>query len=504
MRLLLSLLWLPLFAQAPAAAPPKPEPAKPAAASKPAVDEAPVVRKHELSVAGRPLRYTSTAGLMPIRNAKGETEAHIFYIAYTLDGVTEPARRRLMFSFNGGPGSSSVWLHLGALGPKRVPMREDGSMPPPPFRLEANDGTLLEETDLVFIDPVGTGYSRPAKAELQQKFSTRQGDIESVGEFIRLYLTRNRRWLSPLFLIGESYGTTRAAGLAGYLIDRGIAFNGVALISTVLNFQTIDFAAGNDLPFPLFLPTYTAVAWYHKRLAPELQKMNLRKLLREVEAWSLTTYAEALALGDRLPPAQRKAVIERLARYTGLEAQYIDRAELRVVLAQFNRELLRDRNLIAGRMDGRLTGPGPRTVSAMAEFDPSMTAIMPPYTAALYQYLRGELGYESDLEYNILGGVGRWDMNADNKYVNVSDSLRAAFGRNPYLKVLLGAGTYDMATPYFAAHYTLDHMRLPANLRANIRVHEYPAGHMYYIHHDSLRAMKRDLAAFLDWAAPLQ
>ncbi len=231
MRLLPFLLWLPLFAQGPAAPPPKPEAAKPAAS------ETPVVRQHELSVSGRSLRYTSTAGLMPIRDAKGETEAHIFYIAYTLDGVTDPAKRRLMFSFNGGPGSSSVWLHLGAIGPKRVPMREDGSMPPPPFRLEANEATLLDETDLVFIDPVGTGYSRPVKPELQAKFSSRQGDIESVGEFIRLYLTRNRRWLSPLFLIGESYGTTRAAGLAGYLVDRGIAFNGIALVSTILTFR---------------------------------------------------------------------------------------------------------------------------------------------------------------------------------------------------------------------------------------------------------------------------
>jgi carboxypeptidase C (cathepsin A) len=271
MRLFALLAWLPLLAQPPAARAPRPEAQKPAAA-KPAPDETPVVRKHELNVGGRVLRYTTTAGLMPIRDAKGETEAHIFYMAYALDGVADPAKRRLMFSFNGGPGSASVWLHLGAIGPKRVPMRDDGAMPAPPFQLIPNDSTLLDEADLVFIDPVGTGYSRPVKPELQAKFSSRQGDIESVGEFIRLYLTRNKRWLSPLFLIGESYGTTRAAGLAGYLIDRGIAFNGIALISTILNFQTSRFARGNDLPFPLILPTYTATAWYHKKLSPELQR----------------------------------------------------------------------------------------------------------------------------------------------------------------------------------------------------------------------------------------
>jgi carboxypeptidase C (cathepsin A) len=503
MRTLALLISFPLISQTPPAQAPKPEAAKPATA-RPLPDETPVVRKHELSLAGRALSYTTTAGLMPIRDAKGETEAHIFYMAYTLNGVADPAGRRLMFCFNGGPGSSSVWLHLGALGPKRVPMRDDGSMPAPPFQLVPNDSTLLEEADLVFIDPVGTGYSRPVRPELQQKFSSRQGDIESVTEFIRLYLTRNKRWLSPLFLIGESYGTTRAAGLAGYAIDRGIAFNGIALVSTILNFQTARTAAGNDLPFPLMLPTFTATAWYHKRLSPELQKTDLRKLLREVEAWSLAGYSEALALGDRMTPAQRKAAVERLSRYTGLDPQFIDRAELRIELSYFNRELLRDRNLMVGRLDSRLTGPGPRNLTATAEFDPSMAAIRPPYTAAFYQYVRGELGYESDLDYYILGGgTGRWNMNAENEFANVSEALRRAFARNPFLKVYLGAGYYDMATPYFAAFYTLDHMELPANLRSNIRVHEYPAGHMYYIQTESLRALKRDLSSFLGWAAPL-
>ncbi len=479
---------------------PPPQPAKPAA---PLVSETPVVRQHEIPLDGRSLKYTTTTGMMPVRSAQGELQAHIFYVAYTLDGVADVSRRRLMFSFNGGPGSSSVWLHLGALGPKRVKMQDDGAMPAPPYQLVVNPATWLDSTDLVFIDPVGTGYSRPVKPDLQARFSSRLGDIESVGEFIRLYLTRHKRWTSPLFLVGESYGTTRAAGLAGYLVDKGIAFNGVMLISTILNFQTVRFAPGNDLAYPLILPTYTAAAWYHKRLPAELRKRPLREVLREVEQWALGGYSEALAKGDRLTAAERKQCVERLARYTGLDPKFIEQAELRIILPEFNRELLRDVNLLSGRLDSRLTGPGPRDANRRSEFDPSMAAIRPPYTAAFNQYVRTELGFESDAEYFILGGgIGRWNPNSDGEYVNVSESLRTAMTRNPFMKVYLGAGLFDMATPYFAAYYTLDHMGLPENLRGNIRVHEYEAGHMYYIHTPSLQGLKKDMASFLDWASP--
>jgi carboxypeptidase C (cathepsin A) len=472
-------------------------------AAKPAVNETPVVRKHEITLRGRTLQFTTTAGMMPIRNKDGETEAHIFYMAYTLDGVPDVSRRRLMFSFNGGPGSSSVWLHLGALGPRRVPMKDDGSLPEPPYKLVVNGQTWLDETDLVFIDPIGTGYSRPVKPDLQKKFSSLNGDIEAVGEFIRMYLTRNNRWLSPLFLVGESYGTTRAAGLAGHLVDRGIAFNGIALVSSILSFQTVRFAPGNDLPYPLILPAYTATAWYHKKLGPRFKELSA--VLKEVEAWAIGPYNEALAKGDRLTAPERKAVAGKLAAYTGLSAAFVEQAELRVDLSSFMRELLRDRNLMTGRLDSRLTGPAPRDLSRRAEFDPSMTAIRPPYTAAMYHYVREELGFQSDLDYYILGGgVGRWDMNAQNEYANVSDSLRQALAKNPYMKIYLGMGYYDMATPYYAAIYTLDHMGLPPPLRANIRTYEYEAGHMYYIHVPSLEKMRRDIGEFLTWAAPIR
>lgn len=487
--------FVPLFTLLSAQTPPP----KPAAT----LTELPIVKQQQVTLGGRTIRYTTCTGLMPIRNPQGEVEAHIFYMAYTLDGQPDASKRRLMFSFNGGPGSSSVWLHLGALGPKRVKMRDDGALPPPPYELVPNEETWLEETDLVFIDPVGTGYSRAVKPELQAKFSSRNGDIESVGEFIRLYLSRYKRWASPLFLVGESYGTTRAAGLAGYLVERGIALNGVALVSTILNFQTVDFAPANDLAYPLILPTYTATAWHHKRLAPELLKRPLRDLLKEVEQWALTGYMEALAKGDRLSAQERLQTAQKLARYTGLDTRFVEQAELRLRLAEFNRELLREKNLIVGRLDSRLTGYGPRDLSRTMEYDPSMSAIRPPYTAAFNQYVRTELGYETDADYYILGGgIGRWNANAENEYVNVSDALRRAFTRNPFMKLYLGAGFYDMATPYFAAYYTFDHLGLPAELRANIRTHEYEAGHMYYIHTDSLRALKRDIAGFLKWAAP--
>jgi carboxypeptidase C (cathepsin A) len=489
------MLALALFLlQAPAA--PTPAPVK--------IEEAPVVRQHEVTIGGKPLKYTTTTGMMPIRNANGELEAHIFYMAYTRDGVLDASKRRLMFSFNGGPGSASVWLHLGALGPKRVKMLDDGGLPQPPYQLVPNEQTWLDQTDIVFIDPVGTGYSRPVKPDLLAKFASRTGDIESVGEFIRMYLTRSNRWLSPLFLVGESYGTTRAAGLAGYLIDRGIAFNGIALVSTILNFQAVRFGAGNDLPYPLILPTYTATAWYHQKLRADLQKRDLRGLLREVEEWAQGEYSTALMKGDKLTAAERKAVAAWLGGYTGLDAKFVEDAELRLDLSVFNREVLRSQNLLVGRLDSRLTGPGPRDVSREMEFDPSMAAIRPPYTAAFYDYVRRELGYESDLDYYILGGgIGRWNAQSDGEYVNVSDSLRRAFARNPHMKLYLGAGFYDMATPYFSAYYTLDHMGLSPALRGNIKIHEYEAGHMYYIHLPSLAKLKKDMAGFLDWAAPL-
>ena len=498
--LLLSLTALSTLAAQDTKPAPAPAAAPKAEAKAEAIEPPPVVRPHEVALQGKTLKYKTTTGRMPIRNATGETEAWIFYTAYTLDGVADASKRKLVFSFNGGPGSSSVWLHLGAIGPMRVKLNDDGSLPAPPYQIVPNEGSWLDQADLVFIDPVGTGYSRATKPELNKKFFGLQGDIESVGEFIRMYLTRNNRWLSPLFLAGESYGTTRCAGLSGYLVEHGIALNGIFLISTVLNFGTLEFDHFNDLAYELILPSYTATAWYHKRLAPDLQK-DLKAALKESESFADDGYMKALSLGDRMSPAERKAAAAKLARLTGLSADFVDRAELRVDLELFQRELLRDQNVVVGRLDSRLTGPGQRAATQSPEFDPAMSTIRPPYTAAWYQYVRTELGYESDDSYYILGGgVHGWDFGSDNRYADVTESLRLAFEKNPHMKLYIGAGFFDMATPYFAAWYTLDHMALPDSAKANIRRHTYESGHMYYIHLDSLRAMKRDVSSFFDWA----
>ncbi len=461
------------------------------------MDDKPSVTKHEARIGGRTLRYTVTTGMMPLKDAKGETEARVFYMAYTADSAGDKKKRPLMFSFNGGPGSSSVWLHLGALGPKRVQMQDDGLMPAPPFQLVNNEESWLDLTDLVFIDPIGTGYSRAARPELAAKFFSLQGDIQSIGEFIRLYLSRNERWSSPLFLVGESYGTTRAAGLAGYLVERGVAFNGVLLVSSILNFQTARFNRGNDLPYTLFLPTYAATAFYHKKLPADLQR-NLRSTLDEVERWAMTDYTVALAKGNRLTAAERQEVIDKLARYTGLSREFIDNSDLRIEIQRFDKELLRDQKRTVGRLDSRFKGMDRLAASEVPDFDPSMAAIRPPYTAAFNDYVRSELGFKSDLEYYILGGgIGRWTYETDNAYADTSDALRSAFAKNPYMKLFVASGYYDLATPYFATEYTLAHMNLDPSLRGNIQTAAYEAGHMMYIEKNSLAQLKRDVTTFI-------
>ena len=466
-------------------------------AAKPLTEEPPVMTKHELRLNGTTLSYTATAGMLPIKSQQGQIEANLFYVAYTLDGP-DASKRPLTFAFNGGPGSASLWLELGCIGPKRVKMNDDGSLPPAPYQLVDNDQTWLDQTDLVFIDPVGTGFSRAASTDLQRHFNGLQGDIESVGEFIRLYLSRNARWDSPLFMAGESYGTTRAASLAGYLIERGIAFNGVALLSTVLNFQTISFNRGNDLPYMLYLPSYTAAAFYHKKLAAELQK-NFETTLKEAENWAVTGYAEALAKGDQLTSAEYKAAVAKLARYTGLDPRYIDDSNLRIEIMHFTRELLRDRKVMAGRLDSRITDPAPLSTSATPEFDPSLADVRPPFTTMFNEYVRAELGYKTDSTYYVLGeGIQRWDFGTqnENRYVDVSDSLRSALAKNPHMKIFVASGYYDLATPYFASGYTFSHMGLNPSVRANVTMQYYMSGHMIYTDVRSRTKLKSDIAQF--------
>jgi carboxypeptidase C (cathepsin A) len=475
----------------------------PAATAKPETkpEKHPVVTHHQIRVQGRTLRYTATTGQLPIRNADGVTEGHMFFVAYVLDNPSDSARRPLTFAFNGGPGSSSVWLHLGAIGPKRVNLLPNGKMPPPPFHLNDNPYTWLDMTDLVFIDPVGTGFSRATKKEYGKNFWGVKGDIQSVGEFIRLYLTRYQRWTSPLFLAGESYGTTRAAGLSGYLVDHGIALNGVILISTVLNFETLEFTPGNDLPYVLYLPTFTATAWYHKRLAPELEA-SLDKTLEEVEAWAGTQYVQALAKGDQLTDPQRADAVDHLARYTGLSKTYIERSNLRIDGGHFRAELLRDQGVMVGRLDARFTGYDHSGVAERPDYDPSEAAIRPPFTSTFGNYVRSDLSYKTDAVYYILGGGFRqWNWgSAGAGFPQTFDALRTAFVKNPYFKLYVAMGRYDMATPFYAVEYTLNHLNLPAQLRGSITTGYYRAGHMIYIRDKSLAKLKQDVAGFMQSA----
>ena len=465
-------------------------------------DAPPAVTTHEIVLNGKPLKYTATAHMMPIRNNTGEVEAGLFYVAYTVENNEKPNRRPLCIAFNGGPGAGSLWLHLGAIGPRRIRMNDDGSMPPPPYRMEDNQGTWLDKCDLVFVDPVGTGFSRATNAATARKYNGFTGDIDSVGEFIRLYLARNNRFLSPLFLAGESYGTTRAAGLSGALAARGVGLNGVVLISSILNFQTARFTKGNDLPFILFLPTYSAIAWYHKKADSSFK--DQKTLLKEARAFAEGEYATALMKGDKLSPAEREQIATKLAKFTGLSKTFLLQNDLRIEISRFCKELLRDKATTVGRLDGRLTGTDGDNGAATFEFDPSQNAIMPPYTHAMNQYAREDLGFKTDSTYFSLGGgILPWDYsNAQNQFADTSNSLRIAFDRNPHMKVFVANGYYDLATPFFATEYTFSHLGLNHKLKGNISMGEYEAGHMMYIHVPSLLKLKSDVASFIDSALP--
>lgn len=456
----------------------------------------PVVRSHEITVAdGKKLSYTTTTGLMPIRDDKGELEAKLFFTYYQLDAPADADPRPMTIAFNGGPGSASVWLHMGGLAPRRVEMLKDGGMPKPPFKLVDNEYTWLTETDIVFVDPVDTGFSRAVSEEAGKRARSQHGDIESVGEFIRLFLTRYGRWTSPLFLAGESYGTFRSAGLAGYLVERGIAFNGLILVSSVLNMQTIRFTWANDLPFALYLPSFAATAWFHGKLDASLQKKDVRAFLDEVEAWVETTYVPALSLGDRLPDEEREIVLDGLERYTGLSRSYLIQTNLRIDIHRFCKELTRDEIRTVGRLDSRFKGFDRSGVSESPDYDPSLNGIRPPFTSTINQYIRQELGYESDVEYHILRGL-EWAYNPG-EAADTSAELRDAFAKNPYMRVFVASGYYDLATPYYATIYTMNHMVLDPNLRENIRYEEYPTGHMVYIDQQALKDLHGHVTGFI-------
>ena len=466
------------------------------------------VTRHTLRIGRRTIAYTATCGTMVMKEeaekeGKSEGErarARVFFIAYTLDDVSDRAERPVTFSFNGGPGSSSVWLHLGVLGPCRVELDSEGFADAPPGKLVPNDYSLLDVSDLVFIDPVGTGFSRMVEGEKVKEYHEYKRDLESVGEFIRLYCSRYARWSSPKFLIGESYGTTRASGLAGHLLERyGMYLNGVMLVSCALEFQVLRFDPGNDLPHVLFLPTYAATAWHHKRLPAELQKKPLRKLLDEVEAFAGGEYAAALFQGAKLAPAERKEIVAKLARYTGLTPEYVERTDLRIEIFRFCKELLRDEGRTVGRLDSRYTGYDRDSAGEEFEYDPAMVQIFGAYSAAMNDYVRRALKFEADVPYEVIRPLYvTWGWSDfSNRYASVAETLRKAMSMNPKMKVLVASGYFDFATPHFAADYSLDHLGLAPELRKNIEVSYYEAGHMMYVHRPSLEKLAAELRRFV-------
>ncbi|MBN2389139.1 MAG: peptidase S10 [Anaerolineae bacterium] len=474
-------------------------------ATPPVPKEKTVKSKHTVVIDGQEIAYTATAGTLILKDEEDKPKASLFYVAYTRDGVEDEAQRPITFSFNGGPGSSSVWLHMGVVGPRRVLMSPEGDALSPPYTLVNNEYSLLDVTDLVFIDPVSTGYSRAVPGEEAKQFHGVEQDIKSVGEFIRLYTTRAKRWASPKFLIGESYGTTRAAGLSGHLQNEiGMYLNGIMLVSAVLNFQSIRFDLGNDLPYILFLPTYAAAAWFHKRLPGDLQHQELRAVLAEVKAFAEGEYTLALMQGARLPDEERRQIVSRLTRYSGLSETCIEQTNLRINIHRFVKELLRDERRTIGRFDARIKGIDRDAAGEHHEYDPSYAIIQGAYTAMLNGYVRSELHFKSDLPYEILtGNVHPWDYSKfQNQYVNVAETLRGAMTQNPFLKVFVGNGYYDLATPFFATEYTFDHLELDLSLQDHITMCYYEAGHMMYLHQPSLAKLKADLARFLVTALP--
>jgi carboxypeptidase C (cathepsin A) len=464
------------------------------------------VTHHSVSIDGETVKYTATAGNLVIDDDKGDAIGSFFYVAYTKDGVKSNARRPLTFLFNGGPGSSSIWLHMGSFGPVRVETTDADATPPAPYKLVPNQYSLLDKSDLVFIDAMGTGFSRIVGKGTPKDFYGTDPDIESFGKFIERYVTLNDRWNSPKFLLGESYGTTRAAGLVDWLQGKGMAFNGVILQSSWLN-GFVDFpgpAYSLDLPYELYLPSMAATAWYHDKIPNK--PADLAAFVQQAREFALGGYARALDQGSKLSAADTQAIAEKLHAFTGLPVQYILNAKLRVNPFRFEKELLRGEERTIGRLDARFPGIDHDAAGEYPEYDPSGSAIGPAYTAAFNWYLANDLDYKSDTSYKVENyrEVGRdWDNGQridGQKYplMDVEENLREAMTENPHLKVFSANGYFDFATPFFETEYDLDHMGLDPSLMKNISYGYYQSGHMIYLHVPALKAYKADVAKFYD------
>lgn len=467
------------------------------AAKIPDASHAPVRVTNSVVIAGSRVAYVAETGMLPLLKPDGVSRASVFYVAYTRLNETNPAARPVMFCFNGGPGSASVWLHLGALGPRRVKMNDDGSQPPPPFALVDNEFSVLNTSDLVFIDPVATGFSRAAKEEKAEQFFGDTADLESVGEFIRLWTTRHDRWVSPKYLCGESYGVFRAAGLADHLRGRyGMYLNGLVLVSGVLDFGTIWTVTGNDLPYLLSLPAFTAAAQFHKKLPPDLQA-DAAKAQAAARTFAGGDYAVALQKGAGLTAGERGKVVAELARLTGLKPSVIEDNNLRIDQSVFRKQLLHDEGLILGAYDARLTGRDGDAAAQGPLFDPSSAAVMGAFSSAMNAYVRGELKFEDDLPYEIIAGVQPWNYGVRNNFANASDRLASVMNQNPYLKILVLGGRSDLVCPIDTMRHSIEHLPLAAAYRKNVSYAEFEAGHMMYIYRPDLEKFQAVVEKFV-------
>jgi len=460
---------------------------------------------HSIVLDGETLTYDAVVGSIILRDTDESPTGELFYTAYLRTNGGRASARPIIFSYNGGPGSASFWLHMGIMGPRRVVTPNVGQQAPPPYPLVDNGYTVLDRADIVMIDPIGTGFSRPIGETEGSDFWGLDEDAESLTQFIRRFLSETGRWNSPRYLLGESYGTTRSAVLARHLQNANIDLNGIVLVSTVLDFNTITFPPGAQIPYIVNLPSYAIAAAYHDAL-PGGRPSDMPAFMAEVEAWALTDYARALLAGSRLDPAERARVLERMHAYTGLDPDYLEKADLRVSAPQFEKELLRDEGLIVGRLDARFSGPTGDRLDTTPNHDPQSTAISSAYTSVFNTYIRDELGYDGDREYVPSGMAGPWNWERRGGgggfgfegTPNVAPDLAEAIQRNPRLEVLLVSGIYDLATPYFAAVWTMDQMGLPADLRDNISREDFAAGHMMYVEERLLPQWRQMLLEFID------
>lgn len=457
-----------------------------------------VTTEHSITINRQIIPYVATVGTLTLDDDKGHAKATFAYVAYTKSNVEDVNDRPITFCFNGGPGSSSVWLNLGMLGPKRVNVDESGLDARQPYHLVDNPYSMIDMTDLVFIDPVSTGYSRAADGEDSKQFHGVESDNKSVVEFIRLYVTRNQRWESPKFLMGESYGGIRAVGVASELYDdHYMYFNGIFFVSAVLDFQTLKIACGNDLPYILFLPSYTAVALYHHKLSDELQR-DAKKTMEEVQKFAYGEYAEALLQGDKLSESAKKSIVEKLVAYTGLSEESIDNWNLRIRPHRFMKRLMHLSHRSLGRFDSRYIGVDAYGAGDYIQYDSSFDFALKIFTPTFNQYVREELKWRSDQEYKVMGDVHPWNYDsATNQYLNVCDKLREMMSRNEKMGLFVARGLYDLAIPYNAAEYTFAHLNLTPILRKNVEMHMYDGGHMMYLNRACLEQLKQDMSSFM-------